>query len=92
MGFHIGGREKEAADVDTCVPLEKLQALLRRLVVLPDRFQPHAKIRKLLDARLAMADGKRPIDWSAAEARQWGALPFKGCESGCRVKTVSGHV
>ena len=76
--FYIGGREKEAADVDTGVPLEKLQALLRRLVVLPDRFQPHTKIRKLLDARLAMADGTRPIDWSAAEALAMGSLAVQG--------------
>ena len=48
------------------------------MVVLPDRFQPHAKIRKLLDARLAMADGKRLIDWSAAEALAMGSLAVQG--------------
>jgi 2-oxoglutarate dehydrogenase E1 component len=46
--------------------------------VLPGGFEPHAKIRKLLDARLAMADGKQPLDWSAAEALAMGSLAVQG--------------
>ena len=76
--FYIGGREKEAADVETGVRRELLSDLLRQLVVLPGGFEPHAKIRKLLDARLAMADGTQPLDWSAAEALAMGSLAVQG--------------
>jgi 2-oxoglutarate dehydrogenase E1 component len=76
--FYIGGREKDAADVETGMPREVLSDLLRRLVMLPERFQPHAKIRKLLDARLSMAEGTQALDWSAAEALAMGSLAVQG--------------
>jgi len=76
--FYIGGREREAADVDTGVRRDVLEHLLRRLVALPDGFQPHAKIRKFLDNRLQMASGELPLDWSAAEALALGSLATQG--------------
>ncbi len=76
--FYVGGREREAADVDTGVRREQLQELLRQLVVLPQGFRPHPKIQKLLDARLLMADGQQPLDWSAAEALAMGSLAVQG--------------
>jgi 2-oxoglutarate dehydrogenase E1 component len=76
--FYIGGREREAADVETGLPREMLVDLLRRLVALPDGFQPHPKIRRFLDGRLEMAAGAAPIDWSAAEALALGSLAVQG--------------
>ena len=76
--FYIGGREREAADVDTGMPREVLVDLLRKLVELPDGFQPHAKIRRFLDGRLQMAAGEAPLDWSAAEALALGSLATQG--------------
>jgi 2-oxoglutarate dehydrogenase E1 component len=76
--FYIGGREREAADVDTGVRRDVLEHLLRRLVALPDGFQPHAKIRKFLDNRLQMAAGELPLDWSAAEALALGSIATQG--------------
>jgi len=76
--FYIGGREREAADVETGLPREMLANLLRRLVEMPDGFQPHPKIRRFLDGRLEMAAGTAPIDWSAAEALALGSLAVQG--------------
>jgi 2-oxoglutarate dehydrogenase E1 component len=76
--FYVGGREREAADVETGVPREELVSQLERLVSVPDGFQPHAKIRKFLEGRLQMARGESPLDWSAAEALALGTLATQG--------------
>ncbi len=76
--FYIGGREREAADVETGVQRDVLVDLLGRLVALPDGFQPHAKIRKFLEGRRQMAAGTQPLDWSAAEALAMGSLATQG--------------
>jgi len=76
--FYIGGRERDAADVDTGVRREVLVHLLERLVALPDGFQPHAKIQKFLEGRIQMAAGGAPLDWSAAEALALATLATQG--------------
>ena len=76
--FYIGGREKDAAEVDTGVRRDVLENLLMRLVALPDGFQPHAKIRKFLENRVQMAAGALPLDWSAAEALALATLATQG--------------
>ncbi len=76
--FYVGGREREAAEVETGVRRETLQHLLRRLVDMPDGFQPHSKIQKFLESRLQMADGAVPLDWSAGEALAMASLATQG--------------
>jgi len=76
--FYVGGREREAADVDTGVRREVLEHLLDRLVALPEGFQPHAKIQKFLEGRQQMARGGQPLDWSAAEALALASLATQG--------------
>ena len=91
--FYIGGREREAADVETGVPREVLVNQLERLVSVPDGFQPHAKIRKFLDGRLQMARGEVPLDWSAAEALALGTLATAGpADPAHRPGQPAGHV
>jgi 2-oxoglutarate dehydrogenase E1 component len=65
---------------------EQLRALLRQLASLPEGFTPHAKIRSLLRRRLAMAGGRRAIDWATGEMLAYATL----LEDGCRVR-VSGQ-
>lgn len=76
--FYIGGREREAAEVDTDMKREKLVDLLGMLSRKPPNFQPHPKIERWLETRREMIDGKRPIDWSAAEALAIGSLATQG--------------
>jgi 2-oxoglutarate dehydrogenase E1 component len=75
---YIGGRERDATEVDTGVGRELLVHLLQRLVALPDGFQPHAKIQKFLEGRLQMAAGAAPLDWSAGEALALASLATQG--------------
>jgi 2-oxoglutarate dehydrogenase E1 component len=72
--FYIGGREREAAEVDTDMKREQLVDLLGSLSRVPSNFTPHPKIQRLLDARREMALGQKPLDWSAGEALALGSL------------------
>ena len=76
--FYIGGRERDAAEVETGVRRDVLEHLLHRLVALPDGFQPHAKIRKFLENRVQMAAGTMPLDWSAAESLAYASVVTQG--------------
>ncbi|HTQ38498.1 MAG TPA: 2-oxoglutarate dehydrogenase E1 component [Pirellulales bacterium] len=72
--FYIGGREREAAEVETDMKREQLIDLLGMLSHVPRGFHPHPKIGRWLEQRREMIDGRRPIDWSAAEALAIGSL------------------
>src|SRR5690606_8997955 len=63
--FYVGGREREAAEVEADMELDRLVDLLKKLTDLPGDFTPRPKIERLLETRREMAEGKRPIDWSA---------------------------
>jgi len=76
--FYIGGRERDAAEVDTGVRRDVLEHLMQRLVALPEGFQPHAKIRKFLENRVQMAAGSMPLDWSAAESLAYASIVTQG--------------
>jgi 2-oxoglutarate dehydrogenase E1 component len=76
--FYVGGREREAADVETGVARDVIVQLLQRLVALPEGFRPHAKIQKFLEGRLQMAAGAAPLDWSAGEALALASLAVQG--------------
>jgi 2-oxoglutarate dehydrogenase E1 component len=58
--------------------LDRLVDLLKKLTELPPEFTPHPKIERILESRREMAEGKRPIDWSAAEALAIGSLAVQG--------------
>ncbi len=72
--FYIGGREREAAEVETTMKREQLIDLLGMLSHVPRGFHPHPKIQRWLESRREMIDGRKPIDWSAAEALAIGSL------------------
>ena len=76
--LYIGGRERDAAEVETGVRRDVLESLLMRLVALPEGFQPHAKIGRLLENRVQMAAGSLPLDWSAGEALAYASIATQG--------------
>ncbi len=45
---------------------------------MPDDFHPHRKIERWLATRREMAAGKRPLDWSAAEALAFASVAALG--------------
>jgi 2-oxoglutarate dehydrogenase E1 component len=76
--FYIGGREREAAEVETGLDRARIHEILHKLIELPPGFNPHPKIAKLLETKREMAEGKRPLDWGAAEALAYGSIVSQG--------------
>ena len=52
---------------DTAIPLEKIETLGAAMCRCPEEFELHRSVRRILDARLAMTRGERPMDWGFAE-------------------------
>ena len=77
-GFYIGGREREAAEVDTGMKRAQLVELLEKQARVPGDFHPHPKIRRLLELRHEMAVGKKPLDWAAGEALALASVSVQG--------------
>jgi 2-oxoglutarate dehydrogenase E1 component len=75
---YSGGLESAAEPVRTGVQRERLSMLLEAQARLPKNFQPHPKIKRGLELRREMALGKRPIDWSGAEALAFATLATEG--------------
>ena len=72
-----GGPEPDDKS-ETGVTAEKLGRLLVQQTRLPQDFRPHPKIKKFLEEREAMAGGRQPLDWSAAEAIALASLATEG--------------
>ncbi|MEX2299905.1 MAG: 2-oxoglutarate dehydrogenase E1 component, partial [Bryobacterales bacterium] len=73
-----GGPESETEDVETGVIRERLEALLEKLSRTPEDFHPHKRLVQLLKQRHEMAEGERPLDWSAGEALAFATLLTEG--------------
>jgi 2-oxoglutarate dehydrogenase E1 component len=73
-----GGRYSASLEVDTGVPQEELVEIGNGLTSYPKGFHIHAKVKKLLEQRLEMANGKRPVDFGMAEALAFGSLLKQG--------------
>lgn len=72
-----GGLEPKE-EVATGVNAAELSRLLLAQTQLPKDFQPHPKIKKLLEGRKAMARGEQPLDWSAAESLAFATVATDG--------------
>lgn len=72
------GRYHREYEVDTGVSAEILHEVSQKLVTPPADFHVHPKIKKLLEQRGEMGDGKRPIDFGYAEALAFGTLLREG--------------
>jgi 2-oxoglutarate dehydrogenase E1 component len=74
---YTGGPEPET-EPETGVDAQHLANLLRTLASLPAGFRVHPKLQHGLDARREMAEGRRPLDWAAAEALALATLAAGG--------------
>src|SRR5580658_5563237 len=77
-GRYLGGLDKDAPEVATGVDEKRLAELLLKQTELPENFRPHPKIKKFLEHRRDMAEGKEPLDWAAAEALAFASLSAEG--------------
>jgi len=75
---YLGGPEASVEEVRTSVDKDKLVGLLEAQTRLPKDFNPHPKIKKILESRKKMASGEEPLDWSAAEALAFASLSVDG--------------
>lgn len=73
-----GGHDSEADEIHTGASRDRLGTLLEAQTVLPEGFHVHPKIKRFLETREEMAEGKRPLDWSAAEALAMASLATEG--------------
>jgi len=71
---YVGGPAANVPDVETGVPLERLREISDRMNHVPDGIQVHPKVKRLLDERLRMGRGERPLDWGMGEMLAYGSL------------------
>lgn len=62
----------------TAVPLKQIKALGKKLEVLPEGFVVQPQVKKMLDARKEMTEGKVPINWGYAETMAYATLLEEG--------------
>ena len=70
--------DAEIPEVDTSISPERASELLEALTRIPEGFQPHPKLRRMLATRAEMARGERPLDWAAGEALAFASLLTEG--------------
>jgi 2-oxoglutarate dehydrogenase E1 component len=75
---YFGGRYHTEYEVPTGVPQEALLELTGRLTTYPEGFQIHPKVKKLLEQRVEMGAGKKPLDYGMAEALAFASLVKQG--------------
>ncbi|HAO31629.1 MAG TPA: 2-oxoglutarate dehydrogenase E1 component, partial [Candidatus Competibacteraceae bacterium] len=63
---------------DTTVPLETVRDLTERLLKLPEGFEMHPRVAKIMDDRRKMAAGALPLDWGFAENLAYASLLQEG--------------
>jgi len=81
-----GGPEPKEYSPATGVDTAQLSDWLRRASTVRETFHVHPKLERVLAARREMADGKRPLDWGAAEILALASL----AATGVRIR-LTGH-
>ncbi len=73
-----GGRFKPQYEVETGLAGDELRELSVRLSSAPEGFHVHPKVKKLLEQRAEMGEGKRAVDYGMAEALAFASLVKAG--------------
>jgi 2-oxoglutarate dehydrogenase E1 component len=73
-----GGPYLPGLEVSTGITREEIADLGQKLTTYPAEFHIHPKVKKLLEQRLEMAQGKKPIDYGMAEALAFASLALDG--------------
>ncbi|MDT8322353.1 MAG: 2-oxoglutarate dehydrogenase E1 component, partial [Xanthomonadales bacterium] len=64
----------DPCDIDTTVPLETIRTLSAKLTTLPNGFELHPRVRRIIEDRKKMATGEQPLDWGFAETMAYATL------------------
>ncbi len=65
-------------NLETGVELDRLRELYDSLYQLPEGFELHPGVRKIVDSRALMVRGEMPIDWGCAELLAYATLLTEG--------------
>jgi 2-oxoglutarate dehydrogenase E1 component len=68
----------DCSATDTRIALDTVRALSERIVALPENFEPHPQVARLLEARRKMAAGALPLDWGYCETLAYATLLEEG--------------
>ena len=75
---YVGGRYKPEYEVPTGLLPQELSELTEKLTTYPAGFHIHPKVKKLLEQRAEMGNGKRAVDYGMAEALAFASLVKQG--------------
>ena len=75
---YFGGLYRPEYDVETGLSSDELSKLTARLTTYPEGFHIHPKVKKLLEQRAEMGNGKRAVDYGMAEALAFASLVKTG--------------
>lgn len=76
--YHAKGITDWRMPVDTAVPLETLKSLAKKLESFPSDLVLHPRVKKIMDDRRDMTEGKLPLDWGYAEIMAYATLLHEG--------------
>jgi len=76
--FYERGCYKPEYEVNTGVETSRLGEIAAALTKYPEGFGVHPKVKRLLEQRLEMGRGSRPVDYGMAEALAFGTLLLDG--------------
>jgi 2-oxoglutarate dehydrogenase E1 component len=75
---YTGGPLRAEYEIETGLPRETIHTLAQGLTAYPESFHIHPKIKKLLEQRAEMGEGKRAFDYGMAEAVAFASLVTSG--------------
>ena len=75
---YSGGSYRPEHEVDTGVSREELVEVGEAISDVPDGFSVHPKVKRLLERRIEMVNGKIPVDFGMAELLAFGTLLRQG--------------
>lgn len=59
---------------ETSIPPDRILSLNKKLITLPEGFEPHSRVARILADRDKMAHGELPMDWGFAETLAYASL------------------
>ncbi|MFW5877105.1 MAG: 2-oxoglutarate dehydrogenase E1 component [Myxococcota bacterium] len=73
-----GGSDEAVPSVETAVPREQLEVVIRKSTEIPEGFRANKKIARLFDQRRERVLSGEPFDWGTAELMALGSLLLHG--------------
>lgn len=77
-GRYVGGPYNSSFEVSTATTESALHEIAATILQLPEGFNIHPKLSKVLTDRRSMLHGEKPLDWGCAEAAAFGSLLLDG--------------